>query len=290
MNFSQCSASLGYISWRLVNAITGATEVPTNLGCDPEGRPDIPAGQHRLIVSRNGYIGTYKLSFLIQPPPDMFDMSLPFSAGGGQPSAGAGDLETTASNDVYSFSAAAAGGLQIEPSGCSSSLGGAVDWKLIDVATGAVKHQASGCVPTPVPSVPAGSYKLDISRLNKTGTYSLTVFAQPPPQVFSLTSPASVADGVPAPGAGNLETTASEDHYEFTTSAVGWVRFNFSECSASLGYIAWKLVNATTGATEVSTNLGCDPEFREGIAAGQYRLIVSRNRYKGTYKLAFSSG
>ena len=290
MNFSQCSASLGHISWRLVNAITGATEVSTNLGCDPEWRPDIPAGQHRLIVWRNGYTGTYKPALLVQPSPDTFDVGLPFSAGAGQPAAGAGNLETTASNDVYRFSTASAGGLQVQVSACASSLGGAVDWKLIDTATGAVKHQVTSCGAALVPSLPAGSYKLDVSRLNKTGTYSLSVFAQPPPHVFSLSSPASVSNGVPGTGAGNLETTASEDHYEFTTTAVGWARFNFSECSASLGYISWRLVNATTGATEVPTNLGCDPEFRDGIAAGQHRLIVSRNGYEGTYKLAFSTG
>ncbi|MDQ3739364.1 MAG: hypothetical protein M3389_00340, partial [Actinomycetota bacterium] len=282
MVFSNCSASLGYITWRIVNATTGASEVSTNLSCNPEWRGTIPAGKHRLIVARNGFTGTYKLDFLVQPPPDTSDVSLPFTT--------TGNLETTASNDVYRFSTATAGGLQVEFSSCASTLGGSVDFKVIDAATGAVKHSASSCGLVLVPNLPAGSYKLDVSRMFKTGTYSLAVGAQPPPDVFALTSPQSVSNGVPGAGAGNIETKTSEDHYEFTTPAVGWVRFDFSECSPSLGHIAWRMVNATTGASEVSTNLGCQAEYRANIPAGRHRLIVSRLGYTGTYKVAFSSG
>jgi hypothetical protein len=39
---------------------------------------------------------------------------------------------------------------------------------------------------------------------------------------------------VPAAGAGNLETTASEDVYELTTTALGGVQVSVSSCASSL--------------------------------------------------------
>jgi hypothetical protein len=54
----------------------------------------------------------------------------------------------------------------------------------------------------------------------------------------------SISDGVPGAGAGNLETTASEDVYRFSTGSVGALQLDFSQCTMMHTWAYWKLVNA----------------------------------------------
>jgi hypothetical protein len=122
-------------------------------------------------------------------------------------------------------------------------------------------------------------------RNGKSGTYKLGVLAQPAPQVFDVSLPVSVSNGVPVAGAGNLETTASEDVYEFMTAAAGAVQLDFSSCSSSLVLVAWKLVDAATGTTITTAASTCSGKLLSNVPAGRYQLKVTRNGRAGTYSL-----
>jgi hypothetical protein len=215
---------------------------------------------------------------------------LPASISNGVPAAGAGNLETTASEDDYLFSTSAAGGLQFDFSGCGGSLGYAVRWELLNAQTGASLYSTTACGSKLVTGVAAGQYKLAVTRNGYSGTYGFGVLVQPPPQSFTVSLPASISNGVPASGAGNLETTASEDDYLFTTATTGTLSLAFSGCPSSLGYaVAWKLVNDQSGGTVYSTT-ACSTKAISALAAGPYRVVVTRNGYSGTYSLGLSLG
>jgi len=250
----------------------------------------VAAGQYKLAVTRNGYSGTYTFAVLVQPPPQSFNLSLPASVSNGNPGTGAGNLETTASEDDYLFSTSAAGALQFDFSGCSSSLGYAVTWTLSNAQTGASVYSTTACGSNLVTGVAAGQYKLAVTRNGYSGTYSFGILVQPPPQSFNVSLPASISNGNPASGAGNMETTASEDDYLFTTSTTGTLSLPFSGCSSSLGYaVAWKLLNEQSGSTVYSTT-ACSTKTISALAAAPYRVVVTRNGYSGTYSLGLSLG
>jgi uncharacterized protein YdeI (BOF family) len=285
VDLSSCSSSLGYyVDWKLVDTNSGATVYSTS-GCGSELVPNVPAGQYRLVVTRNGRSGTYAVSISLQPAPQIFDVALPVSISNGVPAAGAGNLETTSSEDVYRFTTTAAGGIQIDVSNCAGSLGYYVTWSLINEQTGAVLHSTSGCASVLVQNVPAASLRLSVTRNGNSGTYSLGILVQPPPQSFDVAPPVTISNGVPAAGAGNLETTSSEDRYVFSTSAAGGVQFDFSDCAGSLGYyVDWKLVDNQSGSTVYSTS-ACASKLVPNVPAGEYRLVVTRNGSSGTYKV-----
>jgi uncharacterized protein YdeI (BOF family) len=288
LDFSTCSSGLSPLSWTLVTVGSGTTFQSGTSSCASKLIAAVPAGQYRLAVTRNGATGTYKLGISIQPPADTFNITLPAAISSGVPGTGAGNLETTSSEDDYTFSTTATGGVQLDFSGCSSSLT-FVNWALIDATSGSTVRSGLTCSSQLVPSLPAGQYRLAITRNGYTGTYKVPVSVQPPPDTFNVTLPASISSGVPATGAGNLETTSSEDDYTFTTTSTSSVKLGFSGCSSSLIFVNWALIDTSSGST-VKSGLTCGSQTVNGVPAGQYRLALTRDGYTGTYKLSLSTG
>jgi len=289
IDFSNCASTLAYnVSWNLMNEATGSSVYSTT-GCSSKLVADVPSGQYRLVVTRSGMTGTYNVGVLVQPPPQVFNVSLPATISDGVPAAGAGNLETTASQDEYAFATASVGGVQVDLSNCSSSLSFNVFWKLVNSQTGATVYSTTGCSSKLVSNVSTGQYRIVVTRNGMTGTYNLGILVQPPPQVFNVSLPATISNGVPAAGAGNLETTASQDEYAFSTAASGTLQAAFSNCSSGLAFnVDWKLLNSQTGATIFSTT-GCTTKTFPSLAAGQYRVVVTRNGRSGSYMLTLSS-
>jgi uncharacterized protein YdeI (BOF family) len=288
VDLSGCGGSLGYyVDWKLVDAQSGSTLFSTS-ACTSKLVMSVRAGQYKLVVSRSGKTGTYNLGLLVQPPAQAFDVSLPVAVSNGSPAAGAGNLETTASEDDYLFTTSADGAIEVDLGGCGGSLGYYVDWKLVNRQSGATLYSTSACASKLVTNVPAGQYEVVVTRNGASGTYNLGLVVQPPAQVFDVSLPATISNGSPSTGAGNLETTASEDDYRFTTAASGALTVAFSNCSSGLGYyVDWKVVNEQSGAT-VSSSSGCYNSTISALAAGQYRLVVSRNGGGGTYGVNLS--
>jgi len=289
VDLSNCTSSLGYyVTWSLVNVQTSATVYSTS-ACGSKLIQNVAAGQYKLVVARSGATGTYNLGLLVQPAPQVFDVSLPVMVNGTS-APGAGNLETTASEDDYAFTTAAAGAIQVDLSSCTSSLGYYVSWSLVNAQTGLPLYSTSACASKLVTGVPAGQYRLVVTRNGAVGTYNVGILVQPPTQVFAVSLPASISNGVPSSGAGNLETTASEDDYTLTTAAAGTLTLAFANCPSSLGYyLTWKLVNDSSGATVFSTS-ACSTKTISALAAGQYRVVVTHNGASGTYTLGLSLG
>jgi len=60
--------------------------------------------------------------------------------------------------------------------------------------------------------LPSGSYTLTVTD-GAPGPYAFKVWAVPNPQSFAISVNASVSNGVPAVGAGNLESPGAQDRY-----------------------------------------------------------------------------
>jgi hypothetical protein len=248
-----------------------------------DGVKAVPAGNYKVAVTDNGQTGTYSLYLALTPLPDVFNVTLPVSISNGVPGPGAGNLETTSSEDDYVFSTSSAGGVQLDFSNCSSALQ-SVNWALTNTSSGSKIASGQGCGSQLLSGVAAGQYQLAVTHNGASGTYQLGISSQPPPQTFKVKLPASISKGVPSAGAGNLETTSSEDDYTFSTTKNANLQINFSSCSSSLSWVNWALINTKTNAT-VTSGQGCASQTVRYLAAGQYEVSVTHLGATGTYNL-----
>jgi hypothetical protein len=223
-------------------------------------------------------------------PSQVFNTALPLTVTNGtvngSAAAGAGNLETKASEDMYRFTVPAGGlALSAGPGSCPTV---GPDWQIVNEASGERLAGDTGCRFTSLGTVPAGSYRLIVRPYSgDTGTYT---FAVQPPQVFTTTLPLSVSNGTingaAAAGAGNLESRAAQDVYRFTVaSGTHTVTVNPASCPAGL---AWELADDVTGAA-VRTGT-CTSTSITGVPGGTYRLTVTPGSGAGgTYTLSGSS-
>ena len=104
---------------------------------------------------------------------------------------------------------------------------------------------------------------------------------------FSIKIGEKIGDGVPAPGAGSIETPYALDVYSFTAAAGQRVYFRMMRHSNGLSYIKWRLTDAD-GTEIFSTCLGCsEPGVQTLIKGGNYTLTVGSDNdpATGTYQL-----
>ncbi len=177
--------------------------------------------------------------------PQVFDvgsLTSPVNVSNGVPAAGAGNLETKASQDQYLFTVTDGQSVYFDGLTCVSGSGPYLNWRMVSEATGATV-KSGGCGDAQTAALPAGTYRMIVSVQSEvTGAYAFQLFAAPAPQVFnigSLTSPVNISNGVPAAGAGNLETKASQDQYVFTVTSGQAVYVDIQTCPGT-AYLNWK--------------------------------------------------
>jgi hypothetical protein len=252
----------GYKSYDLVNASTGAV---IRHGYGNSTQMDLEAGSYRLEFA-DTRPGPYSWRLIDDPAPQTFDYTLGTRVSDGVPALGAGNLETAGSIDRYQFSIPD-GGMTIQyESGPERK-----SHTLKNLATGATVWSGNY---SRQKTLAAGRYQLEFTSVTAS-TYSFSIYQVPQPQDFDYTIGETVSDGVPAPGAGNLETMASKDRYRFTIPA-GGARIKYDETAGSTTYV---LTNTDTGAQVATGN--SDREF--DLQAGNYQMEF-RGTEAGTYE------
>jgi len=253
---------------------------------------DLPEGTYELTISTTHTGGTYAFDLYFVDDPQVFDLGpigSPVSVVDGSPTNGAGRLETRFSRDVYSFDVLAGQSLVLDNKTCIATTGYTYQqWKLLDHG-GTVAASGSCNADQVFNELSEGEYRLEISASSgKTGTYSFDLFELPEPQSFELDplvgAPAAVSNGVPSPGAGNLETTASRDKYTFTVPTGGAsMLLDNKSCIGTTGiaYSKWKLVGPP-GTTTVTGSCSSDKQFND-LSAGDYTLEFTTTQTGGTY-------
>jgi hypothetical protein len=106
--------------------------------------------------------------------------------------------------------------------------------------------------------------------------YSINIFDVPAPQSFDITVPTTISNGVPAAGAGNIETKASEDRYSFAVQEGQSLYLDRLSGSHS-----WSLTNTDTATTVGRGSTLTDRQFND-LAGGTYMLMVKSSPYGNT--------
>jgi len=277
------SCPSGQLHWALVNS--SGTTMASQDWCTNQKVTGLAAGTYTWKVTPQGlHSGTYSASVYVVPPAQQFSVSLPLSASNGVPSSGAGNLETTSSEDDYTFTIPTAGDVQVTPSSCPSSQ---LHWQLVRQSTGISVATQDWCFGGQLVSgLSADTYVLKVSPQSlRSGTYSLAVSFLAAPQTFSVSLPLSASNGVPAAGAGNLEAASSEDRYSFTLASAGDVLVTPSSCPNAGVSLHWALVNAS--GTTLASQDNCAASRVTGLSTGTYTVKVSPQASQtGTYALS----
>ena len=108
-----------------------------------------------------------------------------------------------------------------------------------------------------------------------------------PHGAFAIKIGDKIADGVPGPGAGIIETPYGQDVYVFKAASRQRVYFRVLGRSTGMDYINWKLTD-TDGTEIFNACLGCsEPGVRALTKGGTYTLTIGndKNPATGTYQM-----
>ncbi|MYS25068.1 MULTISPECIES: VWD domain-containing protein, partial [unclassified Streptomyces] len=179
------------LRWKLLSTATGT--VLANGGCSYANLGPLAAGGYQLVVSAGGVAGGYALNL---EAPQPFAATFPLAASpdrlNGATAAGAGRFETTASQDVYTFTAPSDGSpVLLNFASCPTvSYSTSLTWRLLDSSGTAIAHGRCGVSSLGV--LAAGSYRLAVESGGLPGTYSLFATAG------GGGTPAATLDGTPS--------------------------------------------------------------------------------------------
>ena len=228
--------------------------------CADQG-PFVPAatGTWTLTVSNPTTTSTYAFRFWYVQPPQTFAYTVGNTVSNGVPGPGAGNTETPATEDRYTFAGTAGQKVffdSLPPVGCSN----AIRWQLLNPSATQI-FESGVCSDFGQVTLPtAGTYTLRVyGLLHVVGTYSFRIRNVPAPQTFAYTIGNTVSNGVPAAGAGNIETPGAEDRYTFTGAAGQKVFFDSLFVAGCTNAIRFRLLNPSSAQifeTGVCTDFG----------------------------------
>jgi hypothetical protein len=286
------AASINGLAYTLTRP-SGASLFLNGLGGFEPGRLTLPeTGTYTLTVGSDSddAVGTYAFTIHTVPPDDVFGITLDEQVSDGVPAAGAGNIEAPGARDVYTFDATAGAVVYVDEQGGSAGAI-AIAYRLAtpsDVTL--VLTSLGGFEPGRLVLPETGTYTLTVGSdaADATATYAFTIRTVPPDDVFAIAIGDTISDGVPGPGAGNIETPGARDEYTFDAVAGTDVVIDEQSVSAGLNGMAYRLLRPG-GAVLLTNALG---GFEPGVVTlpdtGTYTLRVGAdaNDGTGTYGIA----
>ena len=247
------------------------------------------AGTYTLVFASDSGTGTYSFQLGLQAAPQQFAIAIGDTVANDQPAAGAGNIETAAARDIYTFAALAGQRILIEPVSMDAGLSD-VRWQLTrpdgrDVF--ASSGPGSGDPQEYILRV-AGIYTLLVGDTLDagTGSYSFRIRSLPTPEQFVITIGDTIANGVPAAGAGNIEVPYGQDIYTFNATKGQSIVVNFQSVVAALSQARWRLVGPSGNFDYFNDRLGSGDQTPRSLSeSGTYTMIVgdTDNPAIGTY-------
>ncbi len=260
------------LRWSMI-APSGDAVFSSDVLCvtDPGVRTLTESGDYTITVSGiEGATGTYSFRLWKLDEPQTFPLAIGEVVANGVPAAGAGNLEEPGAKDIYlvpiSFP------ITIFADALSASCTFA--WSMVAPSGQVLFNAPSLCSdPGQFSLVELGIYTVTVfSPGGQSGAYSFTLTNVNPPQQFTLSLEQIIADGVPGPGAGNIELPGSADEYAIVMSA--GTQFIPEVLSGGCG-LRWSLT-APSGAPVFANGVLCaaPPTIFTALESGTYTLSV----------------
>jgi len=243
-------------------------------------------GTYYLVASGNNNTATGAYSFKLWPVADQsFAIAIGDTVSNGVPALGAGNLETPGVHDVYAFSVAPGQVVYFEDRGATPN--GNIRYDVYDDrGTALFGEWLNGGQDVGRRALArGGTYTIVVSgNANVAGTYSFKLWPATADQPFAINLGDTVADGVPAAGAGNLETPGVHDIYTFT-AALGQEVYFEDRGATPNGNIRYDLYDSENNYLFGEWLNGNQDIGRQTlVSGGTYKLVVSGNvNVAGTY-------
>ncbi|MFT5194981.1 MAG: hypothetical protein ACI85U_001996 [Candidatus Promineifilaceae bacterium] len=208
------------------------------------------------------------------PDPQSFTIAVGDTVTNSVPAAGAGNIESPAAMDVYTFNVDNDQDLffeMIERNGITQ-----IDW-LLQSPNGATVFQKSvfSNNESVVHLDEGGTYTLTVGLdqdWGETGTYSFKIWDVPAPNKFAINVGDTVADGVPGAGAGNIETPGVQDIYTFNVDPNQELFFEMIERNG-LTQTDWRL-ESSSGAVFQKSMFSGNQDVPNLVDSGVYTLTI----------------
>lgn len=246
-------------------------------------------GTYTLTIGnpRNDFRGTYSFQLWNVPETPAFPITIGGSVSNGVPATGAGNLESPGVQDVYTFQAAPGQVVYVDLQAGGTA---ALLWRLTDETGAVVFDQGFFFDSGAITLTRGGTYTLTVGnpRSDVSETYRFQLWAVPAPQEFAIALGDLVSDGVPAAGAGNLESPGALDRYTFQVPPGQAVFFDLQ--AGGTAALLWLLTDET-GAVVFDQGFFFDPGTQVLTRGGTYTLTVgnSRSDARGTYRFRLTA-
>jgi len=265
------------------------------LGCSEPGvRALTKGGTYTLTIGndKNPATGTYQIQLFDVPPPDQFSIKIGDQIKEDVPDHGAGIIESPGAQDIYTFDARPRQKVYFR--GWEHSAGMSyIKWQLTDSAGMVVFDTCLGCGDPGVQTLTkGGTYSLAVGHESNpaTGTYRLQLYDVPLSKQFSIKVGDRIRPGMPAAGAGTIETPGTEDVYVFSATAGQKVSFRITERSKGMEYINWRLAD-DNGMELFNSCLACGERGVQTLSkGGTYTLTIGNTRNPATGDYGFEIG
>src|ERR671932_221079 len=241
-------------------------------------------GQYTITVgsATDAQVGTYQFRLWDVRPPDHFAIAIGDTVAEGVPGPGAGAIETPGTMDLYTFTARAGQTVYFQVKAASPS---SLHWNVTDAA-GTVVFDTCLCGDAGAFQLKrGGQYTITVGSATdaQVGTYQFRLWDVRPPDHFAIAIGDTVAEGVPGPGAGAIETPGTMDLYTFTARAGQTVYFQVKAASPSS--LHWNVTDAA-GTVVFDTCLCGDAGAFQLKRGGQYTITVgsATDAQVGTYQ------
>lgn len=246
-------------------------------------------GTYTLTIGnpRDDFQGAYGFQLWNVPESPVFPITLGDRVSNGVPGAGAGNLESPGVLDVYTFQAAPGQVVFVDLQAGGTA---ALSWRLTDETGAEVFNQGFFFDSGTITLTHGGTYTLTVGnpRSDVSETYQFQLWAVPAPQDFVLAVGDLVSDGLPAAGAGNIESPGALDRYTFQAAAGQAVFFDLQAGGSAA--LSWRLSDAT-GAVVFDQGFFFDTGTITLTNGGTYTLTVGnpRSDARGAYRFRLTA-
>jgi hypothetical protein len=247
-------------------------------------------GKYQLVARNASGTATSQVAQVLFASVQSFNLSVGDIVTNGLPAPGAGNIETPIGEDDYLFTGKAGQTVYVDELSSSPFV-----WSLLNpngsaiISNDPLDGHNVGDRTMPLD----GTYRIvvtdPVNETNAVGPYSFQLWSVPPPQQFALSVGQIVSDGIPSPGAGNIETPGVQDVYTFTATPGQVLYFRDLGATAPLD---WALYDSAGNFHGVDRLDHQDPGNQTLTRGGQYRIVVSADNngpYVGTYSFVLLS-